>query len=63
MFLYLNSTSNEFGKVAATILETLKSTQINVASVRTWSEEYHHTYSVNPFYEILKSTHTDTRSK
>lgn len=62
-FIYLNLESEMFIPVAETVLQTLKLAGVNVRSVQTWNQIYHHGYSTNPFDAIVDKTFMDTRSK
>jgi hypothetical protein len=64
-FFYLNSTDSEFLKIGATILQALRTAGISVRLVRCWSTAYYHVqgYKDNPFFQLVRDTYQDTRSK
>ncbi|KAJ1522078.1 hypothetical protein ONE63_002389 [Megalurothrips usitatus] len=49
------------GHVAEAILRALSAAGVRVAARASWDDAYHHGYSENPFLDIVRETHRDTR--
>ncbi|XP_034230104.1 receptor-type guanylate cyclase Gyc76C [Thrips palmi] len=47
--------------VAEAILRALAAAGVHVAARSAWQDAYHHGYSENPFLDIVRDTHRDTR--
>ncbi|XP_054711320.1 LOW QUALITY PROTEIN: guanylate cyclase 32E-like [Uloborus diversus] len=59
--LYSSTQDRGFKEVSGTILETLRTAQVEVRFLGSWPETYHYGYGENPFDKLVEDSYKDAR--
>ncbi|KAK5645421.1 hypothetical protein RI129_006721 [Pyrocoelia pectoralis] len=61
VLLYLDSPDFEYGNVALTIQQSLRSAGFTIIKALQWQTPYHQGYTENPFHQLVDDTYQDAR--